>query len=374
MWHEWQSSMRSLREVSPLLPPSAGVPVIRRLRAGLFSSPFNTLFTIVLGFALIRLVLAFAGWAVFDATFAGSARSACTGDGACWPFISTHLGQFMYGRFPLGERWRVDVALVLLIGTTVYVLAGSAKGRWSALATLFVLCPAVGALLLAGGMFGMASVPTEQWGGFTLNLVLSYCSIAGSIPVGILLALGRKSRLPLIRGVCVAIIEFFRGVPLITILFTTMFMLPFVLPEGVSVDKLFRAIVALIIFYAAYIAEVVRGGLQALPRGQFEATRSLGFGYWRTMGLVILPQALRLVLPGIVNVVIGMFKDSALVTIIGLFDLLGTVKQSLGNPEWLGLSTEGYLFVSLVFFAVCFAMSTYSQRIEGRIRQSRAGY
>jgi general L-amino acid transport system permease protein len=362
------------REMLLLPPATAAVSVARRLRAGLFSSPLNALFTIVLGLALIRLAVSFTSWAIFDATFAGSARSACAGEGACWPFISTHLSQFMYGRFPLGQRWRVDVALVLLIGSTAYVLADPTNRRWPSLAALFVLCPVVGVLLLGGGLFGLATVPTEQWGGFTLNLILSYCSIAGSVPLGILLALGRRSRLPLIRGVCVTIIEFFRGVPLITILFTAMFMLPFVLPEGVTVDKLLRAIVALIIFYAAYIAEVVRGGLQALPRGQFEATRSLGFGYWRATGLVILPQALRLVLPGIVNVVIGMFKDSALVTIVGLFDILGTVKQSLGNPEWLGLSTEGYLFVSLVFFVVCFAMSTYSQRIERRIRQSRTGY
>jgi general L-amino acid transport system permease protein len=362
------------REIGPSPPPVATVSLLLRLRTGLFSSIPNAFVTIALGFILIRMALAFAGWAVFDATFVGTTRSACLGDGACWPFISTHLGQFAYGRFPLGERWRVDLAVVLLITTILYLLVGPVSQRWLALFALFVLCPVIGTPLLAGGMFGLSSVPTEQWGGLALNLVLSYCSIVGSIPLGILLALGRRSRLPLIRGICVTIIEFFRGVPLVTILFTAMFMMPIVLPEGVSLDKLLRAIVALIVFYAAYVAEVVRGGLQALPRGQFEATRSLGLRYVHAMALIILPQALRLVLPGIINIVISMVKDSALVTIIGLFDILGTVKQSLGNPEWLGLSTEGYFFVSVVFFTMCLALSSYSRRIEHRAPQGRAGY
>jgi general L-amino acid transport system permease protein len=197
-------------------------------------------------------------------------------------------------------------------------------------------------------------------------MVLAYGAILGSLPFGILLALGRRSRLPLPRVVSVATIEFFRGVPLVTILFTSLFMLPIVLPDGMSLDKLARAMVALTIFYGAYVAEVVRGGLQAIPRGQYEAAEALGLGYWKAHGLVILPQALQLVVPGIMNVLVGLLKDSTLVTIIGLFDLLGVAKQALGDPEWVGLSAEAYLFVSLVFFVICFAMSTYSRRIERR--------
>lgn len=204
-----------------------------------------------------------------------------------------------------------------------------------------------------------------------LNIVLAYCAIIGSLPIGIALALGRRAKLPLVRATSVLTIEFFRGIPLITVLFTAQYLLPIALPEGMNFNNLVRAIFALTIFYAAYIAEVVRGGLQALPRGQYDAAHALGMGYFNTMLLVILPQALRMVVPGVVNTLIGLIKNTTLVTIIGLFDLLGIVKQLLGNPNWIGLATEGYLFVAIFFFVICFVLSQYSRGIERRIGAAR---
>ena len=220
---------------------------------------------------------------------------------------------------------------------------------------------------LHGGYLGLESVPTSQWGGLMLTLVIATVGIVGALPLGILLALGRRSRMPAVKVVCVTFIEFWRGVPLITVLFMSSVMLPLFLPEGMSFDKLLRAMIGVILFQSAYIAEVVRGGLQAIPKGQYEAAAAMGLGYWRSMGLVILPQALKLVIPGIVNTFIALFKDTSLVIIIGLFDLLNSVKQAAADPAWLGMATEGYVFAALVFWIFCFGMSRYSMHLERKL-------
>jgi len=361
---------------------SLGSPTARRfgwaalswLQRTFFSSWWNTTLTILLAFIIYYAASSLLDWAILGATFAGRNRADCTPLGACWPFISVHAGQFVYGHFPPAERWRVDVVFALLMMTWSPVIVPAPRKRWYVWLGPIVLFPCAAGILLIGGIFGLAHVPTDLWGGLVLTLALSYSAALGSLPLGIFLALGRRSRLPLIQAVSVAVIEFFRGVPLITILFTSLFILPIVLPEGVTLDKLGRATVALMIFYGAYIAEVVRGGLQALPRSQYEAAEALGLGYWKSQTFIIIPQALRLVIPGIMNIMIGLLKDSTLVTIIGLFDILGIAKQALGDPEWVGLSSEAYLFVSVVFFVACFAMSTYSRKLERRIHLSRVGY
>jgi len=222
-------------------------------------------------------------------------------------------------------------------------------------------------VLLSGGFFGMEVVRSDSWGGLMLTLVIAAIGISGALPLGIMLALGRRSDMPAVRVLCVTFIEFWRGVPLITVLFMSSVMLPLFLPEGMNFDKLIRALIGIILFQSAYIAEVVRGGLQAIPKGQYEAAAAMGLGYWRMMGLVILPQALKLVIPGIVNTFIALFKDTSLVIIIGLFDLLNSIKQATTDPAWLGMATEGYVFAALVFWIFCFGMSRYSMSIERKL-------
>jgi general L-amino acid transport system permease protein len=286
--------------------------------------------------------------------------------------VAAKLGQFMYGRYPDAERWRVNLTYLLGIAGLLPLMLPRVPGkRWLAV-YLLVAFPLVGLVLLAGGVFGLRYIPTDLWGGLLVTLVVASAGIAWAFPIGLLLALGRRSEMPLVRLVSIAFIEFVRGVPLITVLFMASVMLPLFLPEGASVDKLLRALIMVALFAAAYLAEVIRGGLQAIPRGQFEAADALGLTYAQKMSLIVLPQALRLVIPGIVNTFIGLFKDTSLVLIIGLFDLLGMVQLALADPKWLSPSTPmtGYVFAGLVFWAFCFAMSRYSQALERRLGAS----
>ena len=234
-----------------------------------------------------------------------------------------------------------------------------------------VVYPVIVWVLLYGGFLGLERVETRQWGGLTLTLIIASVGIAGALPWGILLALGRRSKMPVVRVLSVIFIEFWRGVPLITVLFMSSVMLPLFMAEGTTIDKLIRALVGVILFQSAYVAEVVRGGLQALPKGQYEAAESLALGYWKTQGLVILPQALKLVIPGLVNTIIALFKDTSLVIIIGLFDLFSSVQQATVDPVWLGMSTEGYVFAALIYWIFCFSMSRYSQHLEKRFNTGR---
>jgi general L-amino acid transport system permease protein len=236
---------------------------------------------------------------------------------------------------------------------------------------LVTLCPAIVGVLLVGGAFALPLVATDQWGGLTLNVVLTYATMALALPMGVALALGRRSSMPVVRWMSIGFIEIWRGVPLLTVLFMAMVMLPMFLPEGMTFDRLLRAIVGLSVFVSAYMAEVVRSGLQGVNKGQYEAAASLGLGYWGAHRLIVLPQAFRLIVPGVVNTVIDLFKDTTLVSIIGLFDLLGVVGQATKDPAWLGLGREGYVFAAFVFFVCCFSMSIYSQRIERKILRDR---
>jgi general L-amino acid transport system permease protein len=345
-------------------------------RANLFSSPGNSLVTVIAAYLGVRLILGTFDWAVVRAVWNGADGSACNSPdaGACWPFIKAKLGLFMYGRYPDAERWRVNLTYALALAGLVPLMLPRVPGKkWFAI-YLALAFPIAAYWLLTGGAFGLPIVKTSLWGGMLVTLVVATTGIAASFPLGILLALGRRSELPVVRWFSTGYIELIRGVPLITVLFMASVMLPLFLPPDVTFDKLLRALVGVALFSAAYLAEVIRGGLQAIPRGQFEAADALGLSYPRKMGLVVLPQALKLVIPGLVNSFISLFKDTSLVMIIGLFDLLGIVQQSVqSDTKWFSPQTAitGYVFAGVLFWAFSFAMSRYSARLERELDTGR---
>jgi general L-amino acid transport system permease protein len=360
-----------------LPPPMRTTGPIGWVRQNLLSSPSNVLLTLLSIALLVYILPSFLNWAIFDATWHGVTRAPCNTPegvdkpGACWTMVNARFGQFMYGRYPADQVWRVNLSFILLFASFFALLIDRVPGKkWFAI-FLFLIYPVIGFALFYGGIFGLPVVETAKWGGLMLTLIIATVSIIASVPLGIFLALGRRSNLPVIRVLSITFIEFVRAVPLITVLFMSSVMLPLFLPVGVNFDKLLRALVGFSLFYAAYMAEVVRGGLQAMPRGQYEGAMALGLGYWKMMGLVILPQALRIVIPGMVNNFISAFKDTSLVLVIGLFDLLNIVTQATRDAQWRGLSKEGYLFAAVVYFIFCFAMSRYSIYLE---RKLHTGY
>jgi general L-amino acid transport system permease protein len=353
-------------------PGTPGALAIEWLRRNLFGSLPNTLLTLVVVAVAAWLLPPLLRWAVTQASLFGSDRADCTGEGACWTFIRVRLPLFFYGRYPASGYWRVDLAGVLLVVFGMPVLREQSRHRWLWLLLLLTVFPALASLLLWGGVFGLDFVDTTLWGGLMLDVIISFVAVAGSLPLGILLALGRRSQLPVVRLLSIGYIELWRGVPLLTVLFMSAVLAPLFLPQGVSIDRLLRAMAALVLFNAAYMAEVVRGGLQGVDAGQEEAAYSLGLRWWQVQAFVVLPQALRIVVPGIINTVVDLFKDTTLVTIIGLFDLLGAVELALKDPAWLGFAKEGYLFAAMVFFVCCYAMSAYGRSVERRLAKGKA--
>ncbi|MFO1351991.1 MAG: amino acid ABC transporter permease [Gammaproteobacteria bacterium] len=350
-----------------LPPPATSVGALAWVRKNLFSSLPNTILTLIALYLLYRIIPPLLDWVFLKADLDGESRAACTSGGACWVFIKARFPQFIYGFYPQAERWRVNAVFVMTAALILLLIGqGVPYKKWLGLFALLIF-PAVAYFLLHGGAFGLAVVETRLWGGLMLTLVVAIVGIVASLPLGILLALGRRSDMPLVRGFCIAFIELWRGVPLITVLFMASVMLPLFLPEGVNFDKLLRALIGVALFSAAYMAEVVRGGLQAIPKGQYEAAAAMGLGYWKMMGLVVLPQALNLVIPGIVNTFIGLFKDTTLVLIIGLFDFLGIVQAASTAAEWKGYAVEGYVFCAVVYWLFCFGMSRYSQSLERKL-------
>ena len=341
-------------------------------RENLFSSWGNAVLTVISLAAIAFVLVKFLDWALVSAVFTGADGAVCNkpGTGACWPFITHKAGLFMYGRYPEPERWRINLTYVLALAGLVPLMIPRVPGKLWLSIYLLAVFPIVGFVLVRGGVLGLSHVPTDQWGGLFLTLVVASVGIAASFPLGILLALGRRSQLPFVRWASIGFIEFVRGVPLVTVLFMSSVMLPLFLPPDVTFDKLLRALIGVALFSAAYLAEVIRGGLQAIPRGQFEAADALGLSYAQKMGLIVLPQALKLVIPGIVNSFISLFKDTSLVLIIGLFDLLGIVQQSIASDaKWFSTqtATTGYFFAGLVFWIFCFSMSRYSAFLERRL-------
>ncbi|RWE35633.1 MAG: amino acid ABC transporter permease [Mesorhizobium sp.] len=350
------------------------------VRKNLVGSVGDTILTI-LGILIVAWILPqVLNWAFIHAQWTGPDRTVCATvaqggiqpdgwSGACWAFVNAKFGQFMFGTYPIEERWRPILVAILFVALLVPMLIPRVPRKGLNAILLFLVLPIVAFFLLIGGVFGLPRVETARWGGLLVTLSLSFVGIAVSLPLGTVLALGRRSKMPIIKMLSVVFIETVRGIPLITVLFFVSVMLPLFLPEGVTFDKFLRALIGVSLFAAAYMAEVVRGGLQAIPKGQYEGADSLGLGYWQKMGLIVLPQALKLVIPGIVNTFIGMFKDTSLVLIISMFDLLGVVKQNFSDANWATPQTakSGLVFAAFVFWLFCFGMSRYSMYTERRL-------
>lgn len=345
-----------------LAAPSSKVGPLAWLRKNLFNSWYNSLLTVLTVLALCYIVPPFFKWAFIDSLWNSSAEACRDIEGACWSIVPQNIKFIILGFFPEGQEWRPILAMILLLALVIY---SKEKSRWNKLlAWMWPIGLIVMGALMYGGLFGMPVVETDQWSGLPLTMMLSFFGMVMAYPLGVLLALGRQSKMPAIKTLCVVYIEMIRGVPLISLLFMSSIMFPLFLPDGMTIDKVLRAQVAIILFTAAYIAEVVRGGLQAMPRGQYEAADSLGLTYPQTMRLIILPQALKIVIPPTVGILLSAFKDTSLVVIIALYDVLKTTKVTLQNPNWTGYSTEAYLFLALLYFVCCYAMSSYSRRLE----------
>ena len=353
--------------IEPRKPPVMNDGWTGWLKSRLFSSPLNALITLLILYCFYLAIPPFWNWAITEATWQAAGSEGCSASGACWAFVNTRLNQFTYGFYPAEQQWRVNLFFLQLLVVIGWLVIPGLKGKRWCLIYGLMLMPFISWAMLLGGFAGLEKVETHQWGGLMLTLLLALCGMIASFPFGVLLALGRRSKLPMVRALSTAYIEIWRGVPLITVLFMASVMLPLFVPENVVFDKLLRALIGIVMFQSAYMAEVVRGGLQAIPKGQFEAFASLGLSYWQGMIKIILPQSIRLVIPGIVNTFIALFKDTSLVLIIGLFDLLAIVQSGLSDPLWLGNAVEGYLFAGFVFWALCFGMSQYSKRLEKRL-------
>ncbi len=348
-------------------PPLSSVGVLGWVKENLFSSPFNTALTIVIISLLWFSIIPFLKWALIDSSWLPDANCRET-NGACWSIISANWKAILFGFYPQKILWRPITAIVLLV--TLLSISRN-RNYWSAyLGYAWIISLVIMGVLLRGGIFGLELVDINDWGGIILTLLLSVFGLTAAYPLGIILALGRQSEMPVIKTFCIFYIELIRGVPLISLLFMSSVVFPLFLPEGVSISGILRAQVAIILFTAAYIAEVVRGGLQGMNKGQFEAADSLGLNYAKTMRLIILPQALKIVIPPSVSVLISAFKDTSLVVIIGLYDLLKTTQATLSEPKWMGFSAEAYIFIAIIYFICCFFMSTYSRKLERELDTS----
>ena len=336
-------------------------------RERLFGTPFTGFTTVVLIVLIAWIAIPLIRWAVIDATWVGSTRADCAPGGACWVFIRARFGQFMYGLYPVDQRWRVDIAgLAFVLGIASIVLAPQRLRLKLGLAMLVIL-PPLGIWLLSGG-FGLRHIETREWGGLMLTLFISIYSSLIAIPLGIIFALGRQSELRIIRLISVIFIEFWRGVPIIAVIFLASLLLPLILPGGIGIDRLARAVIGLGFVIAAYMAEAVRGGLQALPKGQREAATALGLNYWKATGLIVLPQALRISLPALTNEFIALIKNTTLVLVVSILDLLGIAQASLADPNWVGMNMEAYVFSGAIYWLICFALSRWSRSLEKKRR------
>ncbi len=360
-------------------PPAALTGALGWLRENLVSTPFNVVLTILIGLFLFWLVPGIVNFLLIDAVWTGADRDACREIvqnrpiGACWPFAWERLAYFTYGSYPIPQRWRVDIFFAMLAIGVVWILSLKAPRRDLAAYYCFIVLPICSFILLSGfEAIGLPHVDTVLWGGVLVTIVVSAVGIVVSLPIGILLALGRKSDMPTVKLFSVLFIEFVRGVPLVTVLFMASVMLPLFVPEQYSPDKLLRALIGIAMFASAYMAEVVRAGLQAIPKGQFEGAMAVGLGYWQMMRLIVLPQALKITIPNIVNTYIGLFKDTTLVFIVGIFDLLHTIEVSRLDPKWATpvTSTTGYAVAGLFYLVFCYAMSRYARATEARLAKS----
>jgi general L-amino acid transport system permease protein len=376
----------------PALAGNAAIPTPSRARptavaqgpvawakTNLFGSIPSGLASVIFGALILYYVLRFLDWGVVHAVWTvpeganGPDVTACRdakGVGACWAVLTDKYRFILFGRYPFDLQWRAALVVVLFIG--LYVVSAMRRFWRKELLLIWIATLAVIGVLMWGGILGLDFVPQDQWGGLPLTLILATFGLAFAFPLSVVVALGRRStQLPAVKALCVLYVELIRGVPLITLLFMASVMFPLFLPEGINIDKLLRAQVAIILFAGAYLAEVVRGGLQALPKGQYEAADALGLSYWKKTGFIVLPQALRLVIPPLVNTFIGFFKDTSLVLIIGLFDLLSAGKIAVSEPVWAAYSTEVYIALAAIYFVFCYTMARYSRGLEREFARAR---
>jgi general L-amino acid transport system permease protein len=362
--------------IAPQPPPAAMTGALGWLRANLLSSAFNIALTVMIALLLAWIIPELVKFLLIDAVWSGNDRDACLESvqhreiGACWPFVWERLPYFIYGSYPIPLRWRVDVFFTLLAIGIVWLLWLNAPRRDLGAVYFFIIMPVSSFILLTGwSAIGLQPVDTVLWGGVLVTIVVASVGIVFSLPLGILLALGRRSHMPAVRTLSVIFIEFVRGVPLVTVLFMAGVMLPLFVPESLSPDKLVRALIGIAIFASAYMAEVVRAGLQAVPKGQYEGAMAVGLRYWQMMRLIILPQALKVTIPNIVNTYIGLFKDTTLVFIVGIFDLLRTIEVARIDPKWATpvTSTTGYTVAAIFYLIFCYGMSRYARAMEARL-------
>ena len=357
----------TFRPIASRPPPPSSVGAWAWVRRSFFANALNSALTIVVLALLALSVPPLFNWMVLYAVTTPD-PDLCReihAYGACWGVVTEKGRLILFGRYPFDEQWRPLVASTALVALLVCSCLRAFWRPW--LAPLWVAVLALFYVLMRGGFFGLTPVETSRWGGLPLTLILATVSIVVAFPLSVLVALGRRSQLPAIRTLCVVYVELVRGVPLISVLFMASFMFPLFMPQGTTIDVLVRVLVGMTLFTAAYLAEVVRGGLQAVPKGQIEAAQSLGLGYWKTQRLIVLPQALRMVVPAIVNTFIGAFKDTSLVTIVSLYDLTGALQLALGEADWRKFFLEGQLFVAAVYLVACVAMSQYSRWVEKQL-------
>jgi general L-amino acid transport system permease protein len=364
------------RAIEARPPPAAMTGAVGWVRENLLSTPLNIALTILIVLLLLWVIPALVNFLAVDAVWSGADRDACRElvqhrpIGACWPFAWERLPYFVYGSYPIPERWRVDVFFAMLAVGVVWLLWLEAPRRDLGAAYFFVVLPICSFVLLHGfSLIGLPVVDTVLWGGALVTIVVASVGIVCSLPIGILLALGRRSAMPTVNLLSTMFIEFVRGVPLITVLFMASVMLPLFVPEQFEPDKLLRALIGIALFASAYMAEVVRAGLQAIPKGQYEGAMAVGLKYWQMMRLIVLPQALKITIPNIVNTYIGLFKDTTLVFIVGIFDLLRTIEVARIDPKWATpvTSTTGYAVAAMFYLVFCYGMSRYARAMEARL-------
>ena len=363
-----------MREFKPL--PAQPAPLdtvgpIRWMKNNLFPSTINSIVTLLIATFLISVLPGVIDWLFISADWTGTSQDECSKEGACWVFVSAWMQQFIYGSYPDSELWRINISVLLLIAVIAapYRLPTNLRNKVGL--PLFLLFPFICLTILDGRLIGLSYVNTDFWGGFSLNVFLASASIIIAFPLSFLWALGRRSDMPFIKSVCVILIEFFRGVPVLALFFMGSVMLPLFFPEGVNIDKLLRVWIVLILFMSGYMAEVFRGGFQAIPEGQYEAADSLGLSYWQKTLLVIFPQVIKVSMPNILATFVMLFKNTTFLLIIGIFEILSTTQTALSNSNWLGgHASEGYIFVAAVFWVCCFSMSMISNSIERKLDTS----
>ena len=363
---------QTFKPVAARQAPNATEGLVAWVRINLFSDWVTGLMTILIGGALLLVVPQFLSWAVLRAAWLPD-FDACRieGVGACWGVVAEKYRFILFGRYPYEDQWRPLLATAALLAMLVGSCARAFWKPWLPIAWIAVF--ALFFTLMYGNVLGLQKVETDRWGGLPLTILLASLSMMLAFPIAMVVALGRRSSLPAIRTVCTVYVELIRGVPLISVLFMASFMFPLFMPQGVSIDVLIRVLVGITLFAAAYMAEVIRGGLQAIPRGQIEAAATLGLSYWQTQFKIVLPQALAMVVPSIMNNFISLFKDTSLVTIVSLYELTGALGLALNSDaNWRPFKIEGYLFIAMIYFAFCFSMSRYSIWVEKQVNKGKA--